>query len=173
MSQPVLTTARLTLEPLREDHRDGLVDLFADRRASRHFPVDFSDEHAARKMIDSRLAYSGPAELGYWAWLRDGQVVGLGHLQPARDLPGELVEADWCVRPSCWRQGLGAEAVSSMLRYVLRDLGIPAVWAMIGTANAPSIALAGRLGFLQVGKRRLDDGAAYVYVRLQRYDDTA
>ena len=166
MSQPTLTSARLTLEPLRREHTDGLVALFADPRASRYFPVDFSDEHAARKMIASRLAYSGPAELGYWTWLMGDQVVGLGHLQPARDLPGELVETGWCVKPACWRQGLATEAVQTLLEYALRKLNIPAVWALVDTRNTPSIALAGLLGFLQVGSQQLDDGPAHVYVRL-------
>jgi RimJ/RimL family protein N-acetyltransferase len=166
MKQPTLTTARLTIEPLRKERVDGLVAMFADPRASRYFPVDFSDEDRAREMLASRLAYSGPPELGYWTWLLDGQVAGLGHLQPARDLPSELIEVGWCVKPARWRQGLAAEAVLALLDYALRVLGVPAVWALIGAQNTPSTALAERLGFLRVGNVRADGGPTHVYVRL-------
>jgi len=164
--QPILTSARLTLAPLVPEHTEGLVALFADPRASRYFPVDFSDERAARDLVASRLAYAGPPGLGYWTWLMDGQVVGLGHLQPARHLPGELIEIGWCVRPDRWRQGLATEAVRSLLDYGLSGLGLSAVWALVDGENAPSIGFAHRLGFLSVGERRLDEGTAQVFVRL-------
>jgi [ribosomal protein S5]-alanine N-acetyltransferase len=167
-AQPILTSARLTLAPLIPDHTEGLVALFADPRASRYFPVDFSDESAARGLVASRLAYAGPPELGYWAWLRNRAVVGLGHLQPARDLPGELIETGWCVRPDLWRQGLATEAIQTLLDYALSDLGLPAVWALVDNQNTPSIGLANRLGFLSVGERPLDGGVAQVFVRLPR-----
>ena len=164
-AQPVLTTERLTLAPLVPDHTEGLVALFADPQASRYFPVDFSDERAARALVTSRLEFAGPPALGYWTWLLDGQVVGLGHLQPARDLPGELIETGWCVRPDLWRQGLATEAIRSLLDYALSDLRLPAVWALVDSENAPSIRFADRLGFLSVGERPLDEGMAQVFVR--------
>ncbi|MFI6467801.1 GNAT family N-acetyltransferase [Streptomyces sp. NPDC050538] len=95
----------------------------------------------------------------------DGEVVGLGHLQPARDLPGELIETGWCVRPDLWRQGLATEAIRSLLHYALSDLRLPAVWALVDSENAPSIRFAHRLGFLSVGERPLDGGTAQVFVR--------
>jgi len=164
-AQPILTSERLTLAPLAPDHTEGLVALFADPRASRYFPVDFSDERAARDLVTSRLAFAGPPELGYWTWLLDGQVVGLGHLQPARDLPSELIETGWCVRPDLWRQGLATEAIRSLLDYALSDLRLPAVWALVDSNNAPSLSFARRLGFLPVGERLLEEGMAQVFVR--------
>ncbi|MER5347671.1 hypothetical protein ABT030_46930 [Streptomyces mirabilis] len=53
------------MAPLAPDHTEGLVVLFADPRASRYFPVDFSDERAARDLVTSPLSYAGPP--GYWA----------------------------------------------------------------------------------------------------------
>jgi len=164
-AQPTLTTERLTLAPLLPDHTDGLVALFADPRASRYFSIDFSDEQAARALVTSRLTFAGPPQLGYWTWLLDGQVVGLGHLQPARDLPSELIETGWCVRPDLWRQGVATEAIGALLDYALSGLRLPAVWALVDSKNAPSIRFAHRLGFLSVGERLLDEGMAQVFVR--------
>lgn len=165
-AQPILTGARLTLEPLAPEHTEGLVEMFADPRTSRYFPVDFSDEKAARNLVARRLADEGPPELGYWAWLMDGRVIGLGHLQPARDLPSEWIETGWCVRPDLWRQGLAGEAVRLLLDYALTELGRPAVWALVDERNTPSLGFARRLGFLPVGERRLDEGVAQVFVKL-------
>ena len=92
-------------------------------------------------------------------------MVGLGHLQPARDLPSELIETGWCVRPDLWRQGVATEAIRSLLDYALSDLYLPAVWALVDNKNAPSIRFAHRLGFLSVGERLLDEGMAQVFVR--------
>lgn len=165
-TQPILTGARLTLEPLAAEHTEGLVAMFAHPRTSRYFPVDFSDEKAARKLVAGRLADAGPPELGYWAWLMDGQVIGLGHLQPARDLPSELIETGWCVRPDLWRRGLAGEAIRLLLGYALTDLRLPAVWALVDDRNTPSLGFARRLGFLPVGERKLDAGLAQVFVKL-------
>jgi [ribosomal protein S5]-alanine N-acetyltransferase len=164
--RPILSTTRLTLEPLVPEHTEGLVEMFADPRASRYLPVDFSDEAAARSLVASRLAAQAPPELGYWTWLMDGRVVGFGHLQPARDIPSELIETGWCVQPDLWRQGLAAEAVRALLDYALSDLGHPAVWALVDERNTPSQGFARRLGFLPVGERRLDAGVAQVFVKL-------
>lgn len=165
-TQPILTGARLTLEPLAAEHTEGLVKMFADPRTSRYLPVDFSNEKAARSLVASRLADELPPKLGYWTWLMDGQVIGLGHLQPARDLPSELIETGWCVRPDLWRQGLAREAIQLLLAYALTDLRLPAVWALVDNRNTPSQAFARRLGFLPVAERNLDTRPAQVYVKL-------
>jgi len=164
--QSVLVSARLILEPLVPDHTEGLVAMFADPETSRYLPVDFSDEQAARNLVASRLAYDGPPELGYWTWQLDGQVVGLGHLQPARGLPVELIETGWCIRPDLWRQGLATEAIGTLLDHALSDLRLPAVWALVGTGNVPSVAFARSLGFLCVGEQQVDGEAAQVFVKL-------
>ena len=165
-AQPILSSARLTLEPLVPEHTEGLVKMFADPRTSRYLPVDFSDEQAARNLVAARLADEGPPELGYWTWIMDRQVIGLGHLQLARELPSELIETGWCVRPDLWRQGLAGEAVGSLLGYAFSDLRLPGVWALVDDRNTPSLGFADRLGFLCVGERRLDAGVAQVFVKL-------
>ncbi|MFI6624399.1 GNAT family N-acetyltransferase [Streptomyces sp. NPDC050528] len=132
-----------------------------------HPPHDRARIRTTRQLAPAsrQQAIAAPPELGYWTWLLDGEVVGLGHLQPARDLPAELIETGWCVRPDLWRQGLATEAIRSLLDYALSDLRLPAVWALVDSENAPSIRFAHRLGFLSVGERPLDEGTAQVFVR--------
>lgn len=173
MKQPTLTTEHLTLEPLRHEHVSGLIVMLADPRASQHLPVDLSQEHQARAMLASRLAHQGPPELGYWTWLLDGEVAGLGHLQPARGLPAELIEVGWCLKPALWHRGLAAEAVQALLDYAVHDLSLHAVWALISPPNTPSAALAERLGFMRVGHAQADSNPVHVYVALPTRASTA
>jgi ribosomal-protein-alanine N-acetyltransferase len=102
-------------------------------------------------MVQRRLAYSGPAELGHWAFVQGDTIVGLGHLRPSWELPGALPEIGWYLAPGHGRRGLATEAARAILRYGLDQLGLHSVWALIHADNTPSLRLADRLGFLCVG----------------------
>ncbi|WP_019816194.1 GNAT family N-acetyltransferase [Saccharomonospora saliphila] len=149
--QPTLTTERSTLEPLGERHTEPIVRMFADPEMSRYFPGDLTVRQNAEAMVRRRLAYSGPPELGHWVFLRDGVVIGLGHLRPSWELPGELPEIGWYLATEHGGAGLATEAGRALLHYGLNELGLDSVWALVHTENAPSLRLAQRLGFLRVG----------------------
>ncbi|HEX4361892.1 MAG TPA: GNAT family N-acetyltransferase [Pseudonocardia sp.] len=164
MGQPLLSSRRLRLEPMRHDHGAGVIDVFADPASNRYFPVDLSDPEAARASVATRLAYAGPPELGHWAFVlaaagiapaaggpAPGDVVGIGHLKPSVELPGEFVEMGWSINPRYGGMGLATEGVRALTRYALDEVGLPAVWALIHPANRPSLRLAERLGFHLVG----------------------
>ena len=72
----------------------------------------------------------------------------------------------YIVDPARQRQGIGAEAVSAMLKFCFGELGLHRVQAFIHPDNAPSRALAEKLGFrfegllrdnLRVGDEWRDD----------------
>lgn len=165
--QPILATDRLTLEPLRAEHAEPLVDLFADPELSRYYPGDLSWRENAEAMVRQRLAYSGPPELGHWAFLRDSAVIGLGHLRPSWELPDELPEIGWYLARAHGGRGLATEAARALLRYGLGELALDSVWALVHTDNTPSLRLAQRLGFLRVGSGiHYGDMWHHVYVAL-------
>lgn len=149
MTQQVLTTARLRLEPLREPHRAAAVALFADPALSRYLAADFTRRDQAEAMIQRRLDYAGPPELGHWAFTLDGELVGIGHLRPSETLPGELPEIGWFLGSRHGGRGLATEAARALLEHGLRRLH--SVWALVHVDNAASLRLAERLGFLAVG----------------------
>ena len=97
------------------------------------------------------MAYSGPPELGHWAFIHDETLVGLGHLRPSWELPGALPEIGWYLASRHGGRGLATEAARALLRYGLHQLGLHSVWALIHRDNTPSLRLASRLGFLCVG----------------------
>lgn len=94
-TQPTIATERLRLVPLGVEHTNDVVDLFADPAASAHLGVDLSDPAAAHDMVQRRLAYPGPRALGHWVVSADTTIVGIAHVRPSWELPGELPEIGW------------------------------------------------------------------------------
>jgi RimJ/RimL family protein N-acetyltransferase len=164
--QKCLSSDRLVLEPLAERYADDVVDLFADPAMSSLLGADLSDPTLARRMVDNRLAYDGPPELGHWAVLLDGVLVGLAHLRPSGELPGGLPEIGWYLAVRHGGRGLATEAAGALLRHGLDSLGLHSVWALIHIDNAPSLRLAARLGFLPVGEGHHYNGPHRVHVAL-------
>jgi RimJ/RimL family protein N-acetyltransferase len=154
-TQQVLVTERLRLEPLQPRHAEAVVALFADPALSAYLQSDFTQRDQAEAMIQDRLAYGGPPELGHWALVlhggNGGAIIGLAHLKPSSDLPAGLPEMGWYLATSYGGRGLATEGVGALLRHGLDDLGLTSVWALIHQHNQPSLRLAQRLGFLQVG----------------------
>jgi RimJ/RimL family protein N-acetyltransferase len=136
---------------LRVEHTDGVVATFADPVSNRFFPYDLSDPITVQKSMRKRLAYTGPTQLGHWAFLHEEKVIGVGHLRPSTELSNDLIEIGWSLNPNYGRRGLATEAAGLLTDYALGAGGVPAVWALIHIDNARSLALAGRLGYIQVG----------------------
>ncbi|MFD3508133.1 GNAT family N-acetyltransferase [Nocardia sp. NPDC058666] len=113
--------------PLRAEHTDAVVEIFSHKTMSTYFAVDLGDANSARAMMRERLAYSGPTEMGHWAFVHDGRVVGIGHLRPSWELPGSLPEIGWYLSPACGGRGLATEAASALLEHGLRDLTLTSV----------------------------------------------
>jgi RimJ/RimL family protein N-acetyltransferase/catechol 2,3-dioxygenase-like lactoylglutathione lyase family enzyme len=130
---------------------EAVVKMFADPGMSRFFDADFSDPLQAKEMVERRLAYDGPAGMGHWVIELDGEVVGIGHLRPSWELPGNIAEIGYYLDSGYGGKGLATEAAAALLGHGLSTLGLPAVWALIHESNVASLKLAQRLGFLDVG----------------------
>ena len=80
--------------------------------------------------------------------------------------PPEMIgraEIGYTVFPERRRQGYAAEAVQGMIGWAARQ-GADAVYLSISPANGPSLAIARRLGFLQVGVQEDEvDGTELVF----------
>lgn len=164
--QAVIETDRLRLMPLEAEHADDVVGLFDDPAMSIYLGVDLSKDGLARTMVDNRLAFGGPPELGHWVMVREGVVVGLAHLRPSRELPGGLPEIGWYLGTPYGGAGLATEAARSLLRHGLDELRLGSVWALVHVDNVPSLRVAERLGFLPVGEGFHYDGPHRVHVAL-------
>lgn len=152
MSEPAeLRTRRLRLRALREDDRPAVLRVFDDPAQSEYFAADLSDPGQCDAMMDRRLGWTGPAGQGHWAIELDGRVIGLAHLRPSWELPGDVAELGYFVEPAAAGSGIATEAAEALVRHGFSTLGLPAIWAVVHEENAPSRAVAHRLGFLDVG----------------------
>ncbi|WP_410649419.1 GNAT family N-acetyltransferase [Amycolatopsis sp. cmx-4-54] len=148
---PTLETARLRLRALTEADTDAIVEFFADPEMSAHFAMPLTEPERVREMVGRRLSYDGPAGMGHWTIERDGAVIGLAHLRPSQELPGDVPEIGYYLARAHGGQGLATEAAKSLLEHGLVGLGLSSVWALVGESNVGSQNLLRRLGFLDVG----------------------
>ncbi len=150
---PVLTTARLTLAAhVTSDYQD-LLDTWRDPVVVKYFGgvLSTSEEVWARL-----LRYGGLWPLmgyGYWA-VREtatGRFVGeVGLAEFRREIEPSLIgtpEGGWVLASWAHGQGFAREATEAMLAWTDSVLGACRTVCMIDSHNAPSLALAGKLGF--------------------------
>ena len=166
MTPPEILTARLRLRPLAAGDVDALVPIYTDPEVTRYFRLPVSNRAAVRQLVDRRLARPLLDGMGSWALERYGQVVGLGHLWPSRELAGSVPETGWLLRRDQWGQGLATEAASAILDHGRYRLGLPAVWALVHRDNKASLAVGRRLGLLDVGEGQYHGGPHRVLVAL-------
>ena len=160
---PLLVTERLELwHPARADIA-AMYALVADP-ATRRFlgPVHTRADHYERfsRNAGSWLLY------GYGSFvLRErgtGELVGnAGMFHSFRGLGEDFddsPEAGWILRADRVGQGLAREAMTAALAWFEREQGRRRIVCMIARDNAPSIGLAGRLGFTPMREAELPDG---------------
>jgi [ribosomal protein S5]-alanine N-acetyltransferase len=145
---PILVTRRLRLRQFRAEDVDAMHECFANPDAMRFWNTAvhtnrIETERAVRRFIDCTPSY-----YRFWAVadVETDRCLGLvnyhdGHIRNKRADIGYIVD------PARHRQGIGAEAVSAMLKFCFSDLGLHRVQAFIHPENTASRGLAEKLGF--------------------------
>ncbi|MET0237661.1 MAG: GNAT family N-acetyltransferase [Kibdelosporangium sp.] len=149
--QPTMRTERLVVRPLGEADRKDVREMFSDPAVTRFLSKDAQRPGWADEMIDRRLAFDGPAGMGHWAFVADEILVGIGHLRPSAELPGEVAEIGWYLGTAHQGRGLATEAAAALRDLGLHTLRVPAVWALVHRHNTASAKLSERLGFIDIG----------------------
>ena len=157
-SAPILETERLRLRGWRKNDREPYFSILQEPAVFRHFgPSPMGMEECWRRL----MAATGGWQLngfGGWAVERrsDGKLLGMTALFTAwRDLEpqfGDEPEMGWIFATEAHGQGLAAEACIAVLQWAQANIEPTPIWAIIAPANEPSIRLAERLGFEQVGE---------------------
>jgi RimJ/RimL family protein N-acetyltransferase/catechol 2,3-dioxygenase-like lactoylglutathione lyase family enzyme len=151
IAPPPIRTRRLLLRPIAEPDRNALTSLFADPELSSQHMHDLTRPDEITALLRRRLDYTGPEGTGDWVFELDGQVIGIGHLRTTTELPGNVLECGFYLARRHWGTGLAREATEAILNHAHTTLAAPAVFALIHQDNARSLAMAARLGFLDVG----------------------
>ncbi|QKW18467.1 GNAT family N-acetyltransferase [Kitasatospora sp. NA04385] len=148
MAAVELTTSRLLLRQWRDDDLERWAELNADPEVRRYFGTVLDREQSAAALERFRAEL----ELRGWGWwaveLRsERRFLGFAGLDPVdEEMPFDGVEAGWRLHRDAWGHGYATEAGRAVLRYGFEELGLPEILAVIAEDNAPSRAVAGRLG---------------------------
>jgi len=145
MTQPELSTERLRLVPLADEHLGFEVELDSDAEVMRYL----TGRSAARSEVEAahrrRIAAAGEVPgLGFWVGLADGVAVGWWLLRPPNgpDQPKITGEADLGYRllRRYWRRGYAGEGARELIRYGFAEVGLDRIFAQTMAVNAPSRA---------------------------------
>lgn len=154
MIPPILQTERLVLRGVEQQDLDGWAELMADPDSARFIGGTVNRAQAWRGMA----AMTGSWTLKGFGMLSvvekaTGRWIGrLGPWQP-EGWPG--TEVGWGLLKSAWGQGYAAEGATAAIDWAFANLGWKEVIHVIDFDNAPSIALAKRLGSTDRGRCEL------------------
>ncbi len=157
-----LTTARLRLEPFRDEHLDGLHTLNADPEVMRYIsgkPETREETAAVVERVKARWA-----EVGYswWALIEreTGEIVGAGCLQNLRREATPLPDPDcpleigWRLRRDRHGRGLATEAAIAIADFAFDVRGAQELLAVCHPENLASAKVMQRIGMQPLGEQR-------------------
>lgn len=154
----VLTTSRLRLEPIGDQHLQGL-------HAMNALPEVMQFISGQGETPEQTAAFVARVKRCWVAWgtswwalihLESGRVAGAGCIQHLRreaaipDDPNTLranpLEIGWRLHPDFWRQGLASEAATRMTAFAFEDLAAQELLAVRHPENLNSARVMDRLG---------------------------
>jgi ribosomal-protein-alanine N-acetyltransferase len=146
--QPTFATRRLAIRPYRKSDLKGLHALYSDAHNLRYWsvPANASIEETRRQMR-WHLAYR-PQWYCMWAVVekKSRKLIGMVNYHQ-RMQRSKRADVGWLILPDYQGRGFMTEAMRPLLRYMIDELGLHKVEALIMPANKPSRALARKLGF--------------------------
>lgn len=168
---PSIETPRLLLRPHQREDFGAICRLWADERVY----GNITGKPSTREECWSRLLrYKGLWPLlgfGYWAIADRATGRYIGEAGLARFQRGiskdfdTAPEAGWLLDPHNWGRGLAHEAVAAILVWADNALAVPAAVCMIAPANAASLRIAEKTGFIQTGATTYKNEASLLFAR--------
>jgi len=141
-----LCTERLLIREFTADDCDGLAAVYGDPKVIWWEPAPYSAEQTAAALTRILGQYASEGMAEYAIVLRStGEIIGDSG-PVLREVEGvRLPELGWDLRSDCWGHGYATEAARALLGHVA-ELGITRIYSFITPGNAPSRAVAERLG---------------------------
>ncbi|HEY2069993.1 MAG TPA: GNAT family N-acetyltransferase [Rhizomicrobium sp.] len=140
----MLETERLILRPPVEADFDQWVAFDADARATRFFggPKNRADSWELLSSVAGMWALRG---CGLFSVFEKASGEWIGRIGPWKP-EGATAEIGWAVLPSHWGKGYATEGARAAIDWAVDHLGWAEIAHCIDADNAPSIAVAHRLG---------------------------
>lgn len=141
-----IATPRLLLRPARADDAEPLHDIFRRPEATLYWSTPpHPDLDTTREWLAGMLAIP-PGEGEDFIIERDGRVIGKAGLF-------RFPEVGYILHPDHWGQGLAREAMGAVIDRAFAVHRLPRLIADVDPRNAASLAMLGRLGFKEFGRR--------------------
>lgn len=153
MIQRSITTGRLSLVPMSEEHIEVEVRLDASPDVMRFLgdglPRDreLVEHHHRQRLAEARDG------LGFWVGFMGAEFVGWWLLSPAGDDVRGQAEVGYRLLPDFWRRGLASEGAAALLAYGFNEVGLTQIFAETMAVNEGSRAVMSKLGLTHVGTR--------------------
>ena len=159
MTEIILETARLRLEPWTPAHLDGLSIMGADPRVMRYVGGVTQSREETAAAIERQMAKWKAHGFGWWSFieLETGDLVGAGCIQHLAREVGNPLEIGWRLRPDRWGRGYATEAARAMGNFAFDRLNIPVLTAVAVPENTASRRVMERLGMRFRGIERWYD----------------
>lgn len=144
----ILETARLTIrqwDPAAD--LDDAVAIYGDPQTMRFIPCGALDREQTARLITRMAEREREHGFGIWPVVHkdDGRVIGECGITYIPEY-GRDVEIAWIFNRAYHGKGYASEAARAVKEFALAKLGLPQLFALIDRENAPSIAVANRLG---------------------------
>ena len=167
MTFPNLETKRLKLIELTHQHMNAVYEILSLDEVTRFYGTSsFTLQAEATRLID--IYYKNYIDKRGIRWgikLKENQriigTVGLNML----NLKNKRAEIGYELHPYFWRKGFATEALSEVLKFSFKQLGLYRVGAVVYPENEASLALLDKLGFTNEGLLR-----GYMYQDEQFHD---
>jgi len=145
MSFPTLETARLILRPPAAEDFDAWAEFSADAEAARFIGGPVHRAVAWRSMAASAGSWMLQG-FGIFSVIDKASGAWLGRVGPIRPEGWPGTEVGWALVRDAQGKGIALEAATASIDFAFGELGWSEVIHCIDDENAPSIALARRLG---------------------------
>lgn len=152
MGFPILTTTRLNLIEIKEEHLPDIYNLFSNKQVNQYYnvvPLKEIDE--ARKYVDwfySRLKEGLGIRWGIT--LKDTSTI-IGTLGFNNYTANHRANLGYELLPEYWNNGYMVEALKAIIQYGFEILQINRIEAEVMQGNTASEKLLSKLGFTREG----------------------
>ncbi len=150
--RPILVAARVRLEPLAEEHRDGLARAADDPQIWTHMPIDGGGAGFPGWFDGSlKLALAGREAVWAARRLSDGALVGSTRYLAIEPAHRRLEIGHTWYAPGVWGTQVNAACKLALMRYAFETLGFNRVELKTDNLNLRSQAAIAALGATREG----------------------
>lgn len=155
MTIPVLTTNRLRLEPLTQQHFEAFAPVLKDRETMSYYPHAF-DDIAVGGWISRNLDFWTEFGYGRFAVIRlsDNQLLGDAGLMHLTVNGREVNDIGWVIHRSHWGAGYATEAATAIRDDAFNRLSLNAIHANMPVDHPASRKVAEHIGMVEIMRFR-------------------